>query len=314
MGNGIFSFHNLKLQTMLTRRQAHALERAHRLKLFFDNKTNKIIIATYEPFADEVDLFYENLQTADGAAAGKSVKTDVTDEKTAAKHAASNALGTICRKTKAYAIKYRNPTLAGQVNLTGDVIFKKKDEDIQGLYTALVKLVSPLLADAGYMKYGVTQATLDGAGTLVNTFHGMIGEQGVNDSDYTTANTAVSAALKLIAGNVEQCDLLVDDFGTEYAGFVEGYHINARLGDDVIRHNGIQGIVTDKKTGAPVAKAIVKLEGTDKVAVSDITGAYRLIEVTPGFYNILVDAPGFEEVKVLHRILKGEVETMNFEM
>lgn len=298
---------------MLTRRQAHAMERAHRLKLFFDKKDNKTIIDTYEPFKDEVDLFYENLEAADAAAAGKGVKTDVTDEKTVAKQAAADAMGIICRKTKAYAIKVHNPTLAGQVNLTGDGIFKKKDEDIQAFYEGLVAVVTPLLDDAFYTKYGVTETTLSDAGKLVDAFHNLIGAQGVNNADYSTANTEVVAALKLIAGNVEQFDLLIEDFSDpKQAAFVEGYHINARLGDDVVRHNGIQGLVTDKKTGKPVAKAVIKLEGTDKMAVSEITGEYRLAEMKPGFYYVVVSAEGYDEVRVLHRIVKGDVEELNF--
>ena len=299
---------------MLTRKQARALERAHRLKTFFGTDANKTIIATYLPFSDEVDLFLGNLADADAAASGKAIKKSVTQEKTDLKHTVSDDLAEVCRKTKAYAIKFTNATLAAAMNTSASDIFDKKDEDIQGFYAALVTTISPLLTDANYSKYGVTQQVLDDMGKNVTAFHDLIGMDGTDSADYTVANTTINDAVKLISENVEQFELLVVDFAKKYPAFVEGYHINARLGDDVARHNGIEGVITDKKTGTPVKGAVITLEDTDKKVISDITGAYRLDEVIPGYYYVVISAAGYDGVRVLHRILKGKIEEMNFEI
>lgn len=65
---------------MLTHKQARALERAHRLKLFFDG--NLDVIATFTPFGEEVTSFGDNLKSADAASTGKQVKIMLPKKKT----------------------------------------------------------------------------------------------------------------------------------------------------------------------------------------------------------------------------------------
>lgn len=200
------------------------------------------------------------------------------------------------------------------MNTNESAIYDKKDEGIQGYYQMVADTITPLLTDDNYIKYGVNQETLDAIGKQVDRFHGMIGLSTVNASGYTTANSELDGYLKDIAANVEQFDLLVEDFADDYPQFVQGYYINSRLGDDVMRHNGIQGTVTIKQTGVPVKGAVITLEGTDKTALTDITGNYRLTEMKPGFYYVVVQADGFANVRLLHRIVKSVVEKLNFEL
>ena len=298
---------------MLTRRQARKFERAHRLKLLFTKKENEPIVASFKPFSKEVALFTDNLTKGDAAAKGKEVKLSPEDEKIRLKHEVAKQLSAVCLSTKSYAMTYGKTALAGAMNAQESEIYKKKDEDIQPFYEAEYDLIKPLFDDVNYADYEVTEEVMDGIGTTVTSFHGLIGQTGVNQSDYTGANTEVDQWLDAIDGNVEHFELLLPNLESKYPKFVEAYHINARIGEDV-RHSGIEGIITKKGTGEPVAGAVVSLENKDKVAASDLTGAYRLIKVTAGWYYVVVTVAGNVVTRVLHKVDQGKVAKMDFEV
>ena len=290
------------------------MERAHRLKLLFDKEDNGPIVASFKPFAKEAGLFSTNVKGADDAAAGKEVKPSPEDEKTELKHKVAKDLSAVCLTTKSYAMTYKNPTLAVAMNVPETDIFHLKDEDILPFFTAQNKLIAPLFWDENYADYEITPEVMSGIGETAAQFHNLIGQTGVNQSDYTVANTEVDGWLTAIALNVEHFDLLIVNLEGKYPQFAEAYRENARLGVGDVRHSGIEGVIAKKGTGAPVANAVVHFENTQKTAVSGLPGDYRLVEVRAGWYNLLVLVDGVEVVRVLHKVEQGKVEKMDFEV
>jgi hypothetical protein len=283
------------------------------LNLLFTKTENQPIVAAFKPFGKEAGLFTINLSNADAAAKGKQVKLSPEEEKIALKHEISKDVSRVCLSTKSYAMTYGKTTLAGAMNAQESEIFKKKDEDIQPFFEAEYDLIKPLFDDPDYADYEVTAAVMDGIGEKVASFHGMIGQSGVNQSDYTGANTEVDEWLDAIDTNVEHFELLLPNLAVKYPQFAEAYHSNARIGEDV-RHSGIEGLIHKKGTDEPVAGATVSLENTDKTAASDLTGAYRLVEVTAGWYYVVVTMAGNVVVRVLHKVEQGKVAKMDFEI
>jgi outer membrane receptor protein involved in Fe transport len=67
----------------------------------------------------------------------------------------------------------------------------------------------------------------------------------------------------------------------------------------------ISGKITDKETGEPIVGANIIIEGTYFGAASDLDGFYYINNITPGTYNVIISAIGFNKVtveKVLVRI------------
>lgn len=299
---------------MLTRRQARKLERAHRLDLLFSKKENQDAVNAFKPFLKEVNGFRGNLKAADAAAKGKEVKVSPEDAKTELKHEIAKELSVRLLSTKSYAMTYENPTLAAAMNEPESDIYGRKDEDIQPFFEAEYDLIRPLFEDPNYADYEVTKEVMDAIGVKVTKFHGMIGQPKVVQVDYSVANVEVDTWLDAIALNVEHFDLLVMNLADKYPGFVTAYYENARLGIGEVRHSGIEGMITKKTGGEPVANAVISLENTDKKAVSGLPGDYRLVEVKRGWYYVVVTVAGVQVVRVLHKVVQGKVVRMDFEI
>jgi hypothetical protein len=61
----------------------------------------------------------------------------------------------------------------------------------------------------------------------------------------------------------------------------------------------LQGVAQDSIHGGPLASAIIQLEGTDRVAVTDSLGRFLMDSVKPGNYKILVDHPILDTLGIL---------------
>ena len=60
----------------------------------------------------------------------------------------------------------------------------------------------------------------------------------------------------------------------------------------------ISGRVLESSTGRPIDGAVVRIEGSDLAALSDSTGAYRLVDVPPGPQVVRVRRIGFADLRV----------------
>jgi len=74
----------------------------------------------------------------------------------------------------------------------------------------------------------------------------------------------------------------------------------------------IQGKVIDPKTKEPMPGASVSLKNTSYATVTDVNGNYKINNVPPGEYNIVVTFIGYEAINTKIKVTSGEVRTLNF--
>jgi hypothetical protein len=230
---------------MINQEQSREFTRCTKLAQFLG--TNQPVYAGFAPFAEEVTDFDNNMLVFINLIPDKNVTTTgITEDKTALKEKVAVALGLICGKTYSYALKQNNEELAAQVNTTAYKIFRIKDSDLHGFAANIVEVITPLLTDTEYIKYGVTAATLDAVMQTVNDFTALIGKADVTGSGSTVASAAIDKVIDKLRLNIKHFDLLIDEFSATNPEFVNGYHINSEVQNTGIRHSGIEGYVRTK--------------------------------------------------------------------
>lgn len=273
---------------------------------------NKTVYSSFQPFADEATDFGNNFSALEELMPNKHVVVSgITTDKRGLKQKIAAATALVCRKTMAYAVRYKNAALAAQTNTREDIIFRIKDASLLGYVQSVVNVVQPLLSTENYTPYGVTQPILDGLVSDAQNFNGMIGAADVMASNGTVANTAINKVIDKLRNNIKQFDLLVDEFAANNPDFVQSYHINSAVDNTGTRHSGIEGKV-QSKTGEAIGGATVQLEGTTKKAVTDLNGSYRLDHVLTDDYNVTCSAADYTAKTVMHHISRGKIDELNF--
>ena len=297
-----------------TKKQAQEYNRASKVSIFFQHEREKELVDTYEPLKEEVAEFEEHfleLQTAAGGKEGNS--KGITETKDDLKLETAEITAEICSKARAFALKQNKAELAASMNLRADEILRLKDGDVKPVVARVVALVTPLMNDAAFRKYAVTQEDLNKALEKSASFTVLIGKASEEDSHSTVANTDINDAIKKLGGNYEQFDLLMDHFEKSHPEFVEGYEINSRLDNTGVRHSGIEGRAT-AKGGEPLAGVRFRLLDSEYETVSDLEGLYRLAKVKVGTYRLQVSCEGYVTVEKIITIKRGKVVDMNWEL
>jgi hypothetical protein len=290
---------------MLTLQQSREYNRAQKLQSFFIN--NADTVNSFQPFAEEVADFTNNLTALNALLPAKNVDaTVITADKQTLEQQIADGLSVICGKARAYALKTGNAQLAAMVNYSATSILRLKDADLQPLVATIVKAIEPLLADGGFTKYGITQSAIDALVADATAFNGLIGKAKQQGSNVTVSNASISDSINKLHSNILQFDLLADHFQTTNAAFVLGYHVNSSTDKTGIRHNNIEGVVTAKSTGLPVAGATVALEGVNKSAISDLHGHYSIARIEPDEYTINIHADGFAAQNIIQKVQRGK--------
>lgn len=103
----------------------------------------------------------------------------------------------------------------------------------------------------------------------------------------------------------------MDEFETDNPGFVQAYRINSSVDNVGVRHSGIEGTVRNS-SGGVIAHATIQLDGTDKKAITNLQGIYRLDRVAPDDYVVNVSASGYTSQQMVHRISRGKMDELDF--
>lgn len=297
---------------MINQEQSREFTRCTKLAHFLNDRNT--VYADFVPFAEEVTDFLSNMAAFMDLIPDKNITTTgITEDKTTLKQKVATPLGLVCSKTHSYALKQGNDDLAARVNTTAYKIFRIKDTDLQGFVTSIIEVITPLLTDTEYIKYGVTAAKLEAIAQTAADFTSLIGKADVTGSTSTVANTAIDKVIDKLRENIKHFDLLVDEFSETNPDFVNGYHINSEVENTGIRHSGIEGYV-HTKTGDIITGATVQLENTTKSAVTDLRGYYHIDRARPDDYMVACSAAGFTAQSILHHISKGRTDEMDWEM
>lgn len=76
----------------------------------------------------------------------------------------------------------------------------------------------------------------------------------------------------------------------------------------------MQGVVQDADTGQSLPLANVALVGTSRGATTDDSGAYRITDVPPGRYTVVVSYVGFETYRRTLQLEAGETRTLDIRL
>ena len=94
--------------------------------------------------------------------------------------------------------------------------------------------------------------------------------------------------------------LLITTGTTAEAGiprhFYNNLSVNSSYSDDVFTSGTLQGIVSDKKTGAPIQGASITIPDLKIGAVTDASGHYLFKDLPKGIYLVHIDAVGYGAV------------------
>lgn len=290
--------------------QTHQYNRFKTLGAFVVD--NRPTLDTFAPAKEWADEYLLNLQGLEDVIGDKNtITTGITTEKDALKVKTAKTGARVCRLTYSWAKKYGNDSVAAKMNFVYDKIYKMKDGNIRGFVETISGVVTPLLTDATYTSYGITDGIIVDWNKDAVKFDGMIGKAKATDLNNTVGDEKIDKAIAKLIDNVHDMDDLVVHFEETDPEFVDAYHKASSLDDTGVRHNGMEGLVKDA-AGNPVAGAIVRLKGTHYEVKTDLYGAFRLSKVKAGDYVVEVVADGFEMLSEVHHIQRRKIEEVTF--
>ena len=290
---------------MLTQAQSREYNRCQKLYNFF--AINSIIINTYVPFAEEVTSFNTNFNRFQGFVPGKGASgTGITASQKELRLKISLAIANICDTACAYAAKYNNTNLASEVCFTKSDIQRLKDGDILGVVIRIANALSPLMQDADFLKYELTQQMLTDVMADATTFNSNIGKAGLIDSGSSIANKNLNEGIKLLRNNIKQFDRLINKFADTHPDFIEGYKMNSVADNTGTHHSGIAGTIKNAATGEPIKEARIQVDGSDKMTASDLVGYYELMKLRAGDYEVNFSAAGYTSKTMVLRVARGK--------
>ena len=288
---------------MLTDNQAREVCRFDTLDKYLSLTDNQTIINTNVPFKNEYTEYEKNLTGLKALIPAKdySAALGITADKDSLKETIADELEFIGNNAKGYAKKVKNSILEAEMDFTRTTIMRLGQNDVLPFAVRVQKLLTPLLSDAVFMTYSIDAATLTQAVTDATTFDQSIGKASSTNSTATIANQNINAGIKTVISNIDMMDLLIVNFKTTYPDFYSGYNINSQLDNTGVRHNHIEGVITDATTGKAIAKATITYTKGKvvKTVITDDEGSYSFSPVPMGNATLDVVATGHTE-KIVH--------------
>ncbi|GEM_PF-5368568 len=298
----------------LTKEQTQEYNKYKKMFEFFDEHSAQV--GTYPPLQDEVTEFNKNIGDVEDLLPKKTVDTrGITDEKEVRKtKVAEYWFSKVLSPAKAYALKVRNTDLAVNLRRSISDIEEMRDGDVQPYCKQINDALTPLLPDPGFVPYGITAMTLSDGMQVANDFKDYIGKAKDENTKKTVAGGNIDLEFTELRNNNVQFRLLMEHFKTSDADFYSGFQA-VDVEDDIgIRHSGIEGIIKSKSDGSPINGAVIKNLTKDKATKSDLTGVFSLIKQMPGNSEFEITAPGKKRIKFIHKVKRGRIDELNFEM
>ncbi len=294
---------------ILSGRQGRLYKRSQTLSTFLTEEEE--VYSEYEPFKNEVSLYFNNHKQLVALISGKDVNgKGITTGKDALKDAVAKEAAAICVRATAYAIKKGDTDLQNAVNHSYSSVLDLKDSEVLGFATRLSTVITPLLTDPIFATYAVTKNMVDSLTKGAENFNSNIGKATLVNAGRGYASRSINKIFKAIYQNIIQFNLLINFFEDTEPEFVNNYHIAAAIDDTGIHHTGIKGIIRGAND-KPVHNAVITGEGKKKVAKSDKLGAYELVKIKPGLRTFTITADGYQPQEILLPLQRGKIQDCN---
>jgi hypothetical protein len=106
-------------------------------------------------------------------------------------------------------------------------------------------------------------------------------------------------------------DLIFSYFNDTKHGMVTEFALAKKIIKTGHHYTGIEGMIT--QNGAPVENATVGMVGTNKKTMSDILGHFSMTQLKSGNHHFTVTLPDGTNQSYILNVVKGHIETHNFE-
>ena len=267
-------------------------------------------VATIPEAAPELTIFNNNYNTVAAAWQAQSLPLGTSVD---AVEVAKNTMATV-------VIKY---SLRGSIKAkqAGNLsLYKKLNESMSYLLFATkgeavtrANEMKQLIIDNATIITNVTPAQVTEMTTAIKAYDVMkeVPMQEVQNRS-TQGTKIIEDALKLMMTAMDDIyDLIYSYFNDTKHAMVLEFAADKKIIQTGVHYTGIEGMITEN--GQPVENATVSEDGTTKKATSDIMGHYSLTKLVAGNHHFTVTLPSGATKAVILHLVKGHIETYNFD-
>ena len=284
--------------------------RAQTFKSFMEIDKNKLIYATYGPFAKRYSKFKVHFAQFEQEAVNKNKSSIGSATKGGMKKSIAKRGGLYLGLTGDYATDINDEILRLQTKFSETDIIKMMEGDILPFIQSICLKVftTDLMTNIAFKEYEITELQISTLLADAILYNSKIGNVNSDDNSSSVANDILDDIIDLIHLDFDSMDITVKTFEEKNSEFVYGYHKNKALIKFGTRHEGIAGVV--RKKGVLQPDAFVGVVNSDKSTTADSEAKY-LMYLVPGLYKIQAkNADGdFQEkdIEVTYRTM-GDVD------
>jgi len=276
-------------------------------------------VAGYEPLKDEVAVHRLHINALNALLPEKMRNTVIiTVEKNEKRLAIEEKYHPICSITLAYAIKTGNTSLAAAMKLGMRNISYVADLNFLVTIVNINQAITPIIADADYVKFCITALMLSSGLTDATTFSGSLGANRQAMESVSVATSAVEKLFIPLRQDKTIIDLMMEYYNPK-GGIKPDENFYTSITSSLIvnhlahAHTVFDGhVFMDDADKTVIKGAHIKNMSTGKLAVSDLVGYFNLTKFRGGLFEFEVSAAGFQTKTVVVTIVVGKHLTMDF--
>jgi len=276
---------------------------------------HKTLADSHLPFQEEradynlnYELFQKLLPKKD-----QTAKTAIVQDQDLLKDLIAEEMVTMGAQVTAFAKKYKHKALELEYKFSKSHIETLDQLDVEPYITKLTDLLTPLIADANFIKYKITAPEIKVITDNAALYKKNIGVSGTTNNNVSTANIDINSTILLLTENINQMGLLNNYFKTKNYDFYTGYIKNTRKQYPPVHSTGICGIVYGKDN-KPLANCQVRVVGTDKSTVTDANGYYIIHALLVGDFEALASNEGGDSNTIPIVVRYRHTDTYDFHL
>jgi len=276
-------------------------------------------VAGYEPLKEEVVIHQLHIKDINDLLPEKMKNTVIiTVSKNDNRIALENRYKTICNITLAFAIKTENMGLAAAMKLGGKNIHSVADLNFKVTIENINNAITPLIADAEYVKFGITALMLSKGLTDATAFLASLGSNRQAVESVSVATLAVEKLFVPLREDKKTIDLMM-----QYYNPIGGIQPDEKFYNSITSsllinqlahvHTMINGYVYEAGSEQKVIKnAHIRNMTTGRLGISDLLGYYHIEKFKGGVFEFEISASGYKTITVVVSIVMGKHVTMDF--
>ncbi|MCX6316150.1 MAG: carboxypeptidase-like regulatory domain-containing protein [Bacteroidetes bacterium] len=291
----------------MARYKAYALSLAHL-------KQNEAITATVPAFATIYESAKATLDALESADKRKAQKLKgIAEDKSQYQEDLALQANAIAAAIGAYALQQKDAELKQAMNFTVSELFYGPNKELTAKSANILakaqELVEPL------KDYGVSELLISNFAAALDAYAGRMHKPRNVTAERKVAVMQIAELLKqLQVIFTGQLDALMLLFQFTHPEFYNEYKAKRSLVNPARRKTRVEGVVTDKATGAALTQVSVTLKDGDSTGSTAQDGSYSLPAKPLGMATVVYEKEGYKPVEATLPIRRGQAEVMDIEM